>query len=262
MTDYGPRVDLHVKVLDEAVVRRAKARGLDALVYAPHFTRLPEIEATAERFSDEDLTVIPGREVFTGTWRSRKHVLGIGLCDPIPDFITLEAAIAELARQDAAILVPHPAFLTVSLSAADVRRFRDDIHAVETFNPKHLPLHNRRARSIARAVARPGFASSYAHLRGTVGEAWTTFPDHEATAGDIVAAIKDGATRTTDRRRGTGHGAQRGLELAHLVYENTVQKLDRVVLGGEEPTHPANPVYGGRFVEAAVYPSRPSVRSP
>ena len=262
MTDYGARVDLHVKVLDERVVRRAKTRGLDALVYAPHFTRLPDIEATAERFSDEDLTVIPGREVFTGTWRSRKHVLGIGLSEPIPDFITLEAAIAELARQDAVILVPHPAFLTVSLSAGDVRRFRDDIHAVETFNPKHLPLHNRRARSIARAVDRPAFASSYAPLRRSVGEAWTTFPDYESTAEDIVAAIKGGAMRTTDRRRGVGHGTQRGLELAHLVYENTVQKVDRVVLGGQEPTHPTNPAYGGRFVDAMAYPPRPSNRSP
>ncbi|PHQ46649.1 metal-dependent phosphoesterase, partial [Halorubrum sp. C3] len=35
------RVDAHVKVLDDEVVARAKDRGIDALVYAPHFTRLP-----------------------------------------------------------------------------------------------------------------------------------------------------------------------------------------------------------------------------
>ncbi|PSP39031.1 metal-dependent phosphoesterase, partial [Halobacteriales archaeon QH_7_65_31] len=34
------RVDPHVKILDERVVRRAKQRGLDAIVYAPHFIRL------------------------------------------------------------------------------------------------------------------------------------------------------------------------------------------------------------------------------
>ena len=65
------RVDLHVKVLDERVVERAKARGLDALVYAPHFTRLPAIRARAARFSDDDLLVVPAREVFTGSWRDR-----------------------------------------------------------------------------------------------------------------------------------------------------------------------------------------------
>lgn len=252
MTDYGIRVDLHVKVLDEQVVRRAKSRGLDALVYAPHFSRLPEIERTAARYTDDDLTIVPAREVFTGNWRSRKHVLGIGLSEPIPDFITLQAAITELARQDAAILVPHPAYLTVSLSAADVRRFRDDIDAVETFNLKHLPPQNRRARSIARSVDRPEFASSYAHLRGSVGEAWTEFPDCEATASAIVAALKARDPVTIDRRRGPRHGLQRGLELAHLLYENTVQKVDRVVVSGREATHPDQPAYDGRFEEVSA----------
>ncbi|PSP27587.1 metal-dependent phosphoesterase, partial [Halobacteriales archaeon QH_2_65_14] len=31
------RVDPHVKILDDEVVRRAKRAGLDVLVYAPHF---------------------------------------------------------------------------------------------------------------------------------------------------------------------------------------------------------------------------------
>ncbi|MDX1744804.1 MAG: PHP-associated domain-containing protein [Halobacteriales archaeon] len=253
MTDYGARVDLHVKVLDERVVRRAKARGLDALVYAPHFTRLPDIETRAARYSDGELSVIPAREIFTGDWRTRKHVLGLDLSDPIPDFITLEGAIAELERQDAAILVPHPSFLTVSLTAADIDHYRDAIHAVETFNPKHLPHHNRRARAIARSVDRPVFASSYAHLRGTVGEAWTEFPDLEPTGEELVEALKRRGDRSIGRQTGIRHGIHRALEMAHLGYENTVQKVDRVVLGGREATHPDHPAYAGRFDDVAVY---------
>jgi predicted metal-dependent phosphoesterase TrpH len=46
------RIDPHVKVLDDRVVRRAKARGIDAVVYAPHFTRLPEIRDRAARVPD------------------------------------------------------------------------------------------------------------------------------------------------------------------------------------------------------------------
>jgi len=78
------RVDLHVKVLDDAVVRRAKAAGVEVLVYAPHFTRLPDIRDRAREFSDEDLLVVPGREVFTGSYRDRKHVLAVGLSRASP----------------------------------------------------------------------------------------------------------------------------------------------------------------------------------
>ncbi|MFB6173120.1 MAG: PHP-associated domain-containing protein [Halobacteriales archaeon] len=246
------RVDPHVKLLDDRVVARAKARGLDALVYAPHFTRLPEIRARAERFSDGDLTVVPGREVFAGSWRNRKHVLAVGLESPVPDFITLEGAMAAVDRQDAAVLVPHPAFLTVSLDAADVRRYRDVIDAVEVYNPKHWGRHNQRAEALAASTGLPPFASSYAHLRGTVGEAWTAL-DCEASAEGITAALADGAPREVGHRRGIGHRARRRLEFAHLFYENSWEKFDRVVLRGLEPTHPDQPAYGGRFDEVGVY---------
>jgi predicted metal-dependent phosphoesterase TrpH len=247
------RVDLHVKVLSERVVRRAKARGLDAVVYAPHFRRIPEVRERAEHFSEKNLTVIPGRELFTGSWRERKHVLAVGLTDPIPDFITLDGAMAELRRQDAAVLAPHPTFLTVSLGPGDLHRYRDRLHAVETYNPKHWPHHNRRARRLRGELDLPAFGSSYAHLAGTVGEVWTTFPAGESTESGIVEAIKAGAMRPPDHRRGLGHWTRRGLEFSHLGVENTWQKFERVALSGMEDTHPDHPAYDGRFDDVAVY---------
>ena len=247
-TGTGVRVDPHVKVLDRAVVERAKARGLDAVVYAPHFTPLPEIRATASRLSDDDLAVIPAREVFTGTWRNRKHVLALDLEAPVPDFIGLGVAFEAFADQDAVVLVPHPGFLTVSLDADDVEARRDAIHAVETYNPKHLGRHNRAAASIARSAGLPGFGSSYAHLPGTVGEVWTAFPDAEPTAAGVVEAFRSGAPRTVGHRTGLGHRLRRAIEFGHLFYENSVSKFDRVVLSGREPTHPDRPLDEGRFL--------------
>ena len=61
------RVDAHTKVLDKSVVERAKRRDLDAVVYAPHFRRLPDIRARAERFSDEELLVVPVNTSRPGT---------------------------------------------------------------------------------------------------------------------------------------------------------------------------------------------------
>lgn len=253
MGNEGLRADLHVKVLNDRVVRRAKARGLDALVYAPHFTRLPTIEERAARYSDEELLVLPGREVFTGTWRNRKHVLGIGLDRPVPDFISLEGAMTAMAEQGAAILVPHPDFMTVSLDRADLGRYADVIHAIETYNPKHLPQHNRRARSLRERLELPDFASSYAHLSGSVGEVWTTFPDVDRSEGGLVEAITDGLPRTTGHRKGWRHRLRCTGEFAHLFFENTWEKFDRVVLSGLEATHPRHPAYDGRFDGVASY---------
>ncbi|USZ69065.1 PHP domain-containing protein [Halorussus salilacus] len=241
------RADLHVKVLDESVVARAKARGLDALVYAPHFTRLPEIRERAARFSDDDLLVVPGREVFTGTWRNRKHVLAVGLDDPVPDFVSLDDALAEFARQDAAVLVPHPEFLNVGLGGEDLRRYRDEIDAVETYNPKHWPHHDRRARELASDLDLPAFTSSYAHLRGTVGEAWTEFEGSFDSAADLAAALRSGVERRVVRRSGWSHRLRCGAEFAHLGWENSYEKVDRILLSGTEPTHPDHVAYDGRF---------------
>jgi predicted metal-dependent phosphoesterase TrpH len=249
----GVRVDPHVKVLDERVVRRAKRRGLDVLVYAPHFTQLPTIRRRARRFSDDELLVVPGREVFTGDWRTRKHVLAVGLDEPVPDFITLDRAMAALDRQDAAVLVPHPEFLTVSLDERDVRTYADTVDAVEVYNPKHFPSHNRRAQAVARAVDRPAFASSYAHLPASVGEVWTTVAGEIADEGDLVDALVEGWPRRVYHRRGRVHHLRCLAEFAHLGYENSVEKVDRVVLSDREPTHPSDPIYDGRFDDACVY---------
>lgn len=249
----GTRVDFHVKLLDDRVVDRAKARGIDVLVYAPHFTRLPQIQARAARYSDDELLVVPAREIFTGSWRDRRHVLALGLDEPVPDFITLDGAITELARQDAAVLVPHPDFLSVSMSGHDVERFREDIDGVEVYNPKHLPHHNRRARRLADVHALPAIASSYAHLRRTVGEAWTHFEADLETETALVDALKSGVSRAVDHRKGVAHEGRCLLEKGHLGWENTWEKVDRLFLSGMEPTHPRHIFYDGRFDEIAVY---------
>lgn len=244
------RVDPHVKVLDEAIAERAKARGLDAVVYAPHFTRLPEIRARARRFTDEELTVIPGREVFTGTWRNRRHVLALDLDAPVPDFISLDAAFEEFDRQDAVVLVPHPDYLTVSLDRAAIEQYRSSIHGVEMYNPKQLARHNRRAREIADATGLPAFGSSYAHLPGTVGEVWTAFDAVDPDQSAIVEALREGIPRTVGYRAGTAHQLRRAAEIGHLFYENSIAKFDRVVLSGLEPTHPNQDAYADRFTVA------------
>jgi len=247
------RVDCHVKVLDERVVERAKRAGLDALVYAPHFTRLPEIRERAAVYSDDELLVVPAREVFTGTWRNRKHILALGLEEPVPDFIPLETAMAELKRQDATVLVPHPTFANVSFEESDFRTYTETIDALEIFNPKHFPMHNRRARDLAEAFSLPPITSSYAHLPQTVGVAHTAFETPIESEADLVTALQDGVARRVVYENGLNRWATTATELGHLVYENTWEKIDRLFLSGTEPTHPEHIAYDGRFDDVAVY---------
>jgi predicted metal-dependent phosphoesterase TrpH len=244
---------MHVKILDERVVSRAKARGIDVLVYAPHFTRLPDIRARAARFSDDDLLVVPAREVFTGPWYDRRHLLAVGLTDPVPDFITFRGALDAFDRQDAAILVPHPEMLNVGCDREDVAVNAGLVDAVETYNAKCLPHQNRRGRAVARATGLPGFGSSYAHLRPTVGEAWTAFDAPLDSVTDLVDALRSGASRRVAHRSGLGHRVRGLVEFAHLGFENSWGKLDRLFLSGTEPTHPSNVVYRGRFDDVTVY---------
>ncbi|WP_175501368.1 PHP-associated domain-containing protein [Halogeometricum limi] len=244
---------MHVKLLDERVVSRAKARDIDVLVYAPHFTRLPAIRRKAAAFSDDELLVVPAREVFTGTWRQRRHLLALGLSEPVPDFVTMEAAFATFARQEAAVLVPHPGLFNVSLDREDVRAHADEIHALETHNGKLFPSQNRLGRELSAEFGIPGFGSSYAHLRGSIGEVWTEFDREITSEAELVAALREGAPRRVIHRTGLGHRVRSALEFAHLGYENTWGKVDRLFLSGMEPTHPGHIAYDGKFDDVREY---------
>ncbi|MFB6253791.1 MAG: PHP-associated domain-containing protein [Halobacteriaceae archaeon] len=246
------RFDLHTKVLNTEIIERAKARGLDGLVYAPHFTRLSSIKREIEQYDVEDFCIIPGREVFTGNWRNRKHVLALGLEDPIPDFITLAGAMDEFQRQGAVVLVPHPDYFTVGLNEDDIQEYQSQIVGIETYNPKYWNRHQKRAQRLATTYNLPEFGSSYAHLSKTVGEVWTTFDTRISTEDELLDALTDTTTRTVSHRSGPHHELRCFLEFGHLLWENTWQKVDRVMLSGLEPTHPRHVAYEDRFESVAV----------
>ncbi|MFP8889151.1 PHP-associated domain-containing protein [Natrialbaceae archaeon A-CW2] len=247
------RVDCHVKVLNDRTVEYARRAGIDVLVYAPHFKRLSEIRERAAAYSTDSVQVIPAREVFTGSWQDRKHVLAIGLEDPVPDFITLEGAMTAFDRQDAAVLVPHPEFLTVSLTKRDIREYRDVIDAIEIFNPKHLPRHNRRARTVASKFDLAPFTSSYAHLPRSVGVSYVEFDRSIESEAELVEAFRSNERRRVVYDNGLKRWGTTASELGHLVYENTWEKIDRLLLSGTEPTHPDHIFYDGKFDDVAVY---------
>ncbi|ERG96387.1 PHP-associated domain-containing protein [Haloquadratum walsbyi] len=252
-TDASTRIDLHVKVLSHKVVARAKARDIDILVYAPHFTRFDDIRSRAAQFSDEELLVIPAREIFTGSWHTRRHILGVGLNEPIPDFISLTGALDALERQDAATLIPHPEFMNVSLSESDIQTHTDAIDAIEVYNFKSPGWANTRGISLIDETDHQPFGSSYAHLPRSVGRVWTTFDCVIDSEADLVEALKSGVSRRVYHEHGLMYTAHELIEFAHLIYENSWKKLDRLLLSGMEPTHPGHIAYDGQYDDVAEY---------
>lgn len=251
--DEPTRVDLHVKILDDEVVRRAKQAGLDVLVYAPHFTHLSDIRERARQYTDDELLVVPARECFADRWNQRRHVLVINPSEPIPDFLTFEATMAELQRRDETLLAPHPEFLTMSLSAEDVREYRDAFDAVEVFCPKNWWFHTRRMESIADDLDLPTYVSSYSHLPSTLGEASVEYEQSIESAEDLTAAIESGTDPRCYRNDGLRSLLQRRVEFCHLTKENTWDKFVRVVLTDQEPTNPYNARYDEQFADDVSY---------
>lgn len=237
------RVDPHVKVLDERVRHRAKRHDLDAIVYAPHYTPWPSIVERAMAVSDAELTVIPAREVFTGSWRHRKHVLALDLDEPVPDFLTLEHTMARLREQEACVIAPHPGYLSMSLTPADVETYRAEIAAVEVYNPKFLPWHTRRARTLADRLELPAIASSYAHLCGTVGSVAIDLEVSRHDRAGIIEALRRGAVTAVSLPDRHERLRRSGAELAHLAWENSGIRIRRSLAGGPVATHPSAPIY-------------------
>lgn len=254
MSDDRTRVDLHVKMLDEDVVARAVAAGLDVIVYAPHFTHIETVRERAARFSSDDLLVVPAREYFTGHWSNRRHVLAIDPDQAMPDFLPLHTVMTELRDDDdATVIAPHPEFLTVSLDADEIEANAEVIDAIEVRNPKLWPWDRRRARSIADAHDIPAVASSYAHLPGTVGTTYVEYDREIDSSAALRETIETTAPAAIEYRTGPRAWLRRRLEFAHLGWENSVKKADRVLVQGREATHPSAPGYADHFESLSVY---------
>ena len=86
-----------------------------------------------------------------------------------------------------------------------------------------------------------------------MGEVWTEFEKPIETEADLLAALQEGIPRRIGHRNGLLHLWRRRAEFAHLGYENSLKKFDRIVCSGMEATNPRQPAYGGRFEDVAVY---------
>ncbi|MBF6561239.1 MAG: PHP domain-containing protein [Candidatus Binataceae bacterium] len=169
----------------DALVRAARARGLDGICITEHDALWPPDEI--ERLEREmGFPVFRGMEVTTEVG----HVLVYGAVRHRPEMASL-ATLRRLAREDGALLVlAHPSRRYGTLPPADLAVVFD---AVEAQNGSEGALQNENAGQLARGLRLPGIGGSDAHSAREVGICATRFAAEVRGEAAFLAALGGGA---------------------------------------------------------------------
>lgn len=205
------RADLHIHPSDDpdatdsaaAFYAALLASDLDVAVLADH-DRIAVAQEVAHRAREEHASIelVVGEEITS----RRGHVLGIGLTEVVPPFLSLAETIAAIHEQGAIAVVAHPLMpiWTAATEEAILALGEGDPHskpdALEAMHPTAAWFPRWRGR-VERLAARTGSAvvgGSDAHATRSIGRGWTAFEG--TSAADLFAAIRAGTTRTGGTR--------------------------------------------------------------
>lgn len=171
----------------DALVRAAKARGLDGVCITEHDALWP-LDDVAALGAEMQFVVLRGMEVTTEVG----HVLAFGLERHDPMMATL-AELHRLAREAGALMfLAHPSRRYGSLPPEDLSVVFD---SVETQNGTEGMLQNDNALKLARGLRLPGIGGSDAHSVREVGICATEFDADVRDEASFIAALRAGVYR-------------------------------------------------------------------
>ena len=168
----------------DALVRAARARGLDGVCITEHDALWPlaEIERLA---AEMDFVVLRGIEVTAEVG----HVLVYGVSRHDPAMATL-AELHRIVRTEGGLMyLAHPSRRYGALPPADLASVFD---SVEAQNGTEGPLQNENARLLARGLALPGIGGSDSHAVREVGVCATRFEDDVRDEASFLRALRSG----------------------------------------------------------------------
>ena len=168
----------------EALVRAARARGLDGVCITEHDALWPlaEIERVA---AEMEFVVLRGMEVTTEVG----HVLVFGMPHSDPAMATL-AELHRMVRAEGGLMyLAHPSRRYGSLPPADLASVFD---SVEVHNGTESMLQNDNAALLANGLALPGIGGSDSHAVREVGVCATEFSDDVRTESAFLQALRAG----------------------------------------------------------------------
>lgn len=171
----------------DALVRAARARGLDGVCLSEHDALWPLGEV--QRIGRElEFVVLRGMEITTEVG----HVLVYGLNEHHPSLSTLDG-LHEIVRAEGGLLyLAHPARRYGSLPPAElISRF----DSVESQNGTEGLLQNEAAARLAGSTRLPGIGGSDAHSAREVGVCATEFATTVTDESTFLAALRAGNYR-------------------------------------------------------------------
>jgi predicted metal-dependent phosphoesterase TrpH len=210
----------------ELILEHAADIGLDAVVVTDH-DEIGESLRAAEMAPQYGLIGVPGVEVST----SHGHLLALGVEEKPPKRQPFADTVERVRELGGAAVVPHP--FQVTRHGVKKKRI-DDCDGVEVYNAwLFTGYRNRRARVFARRRGYPRLGGSDAHSITTLGRAYTEVEIGEdrddATADDVIAAIKNGDTSIHGRRapvtRSAYHYAKASVRKAAWAWRTTAGRL-------------------------------------
>jgi len=171
----------------EALVRAARARGLDGVCITEH-DALWELKAIERVAAEMDFLVLRGMEVTTEVG----HVLVFGAPDHHPAMATLDE-LRLRARDDGALMyLAHPSRRYGTMPPDDLSSYFD---SVEVHNGTEGMLQNDHAAHLARGMRLPGIGGSDSHSVREVGVCATAFEAEVRDEASFMAALRAGAYR-------------------------------------------------------------------
>jgi predicted metal-dependent phosphoesterase TrpH len=171
----------------EALVRAARARGLDGVCITEHdaLWARDDVEALARAMR---FVVLRGIEVTTEVG----HVLVYGLDAHDPAMATLAVLHEAVRRENALMYLAHPSRRYGSLAPESLAGLFD---SVEAQNGTEGLLQNDNAAALARGMRLPGIGGSDAHSAREVGVCATEFGDEVTDEDSFLEALRAGRYR-------------------------------------------------------------------
>jgi predicted metal-dependent phosphoesterase TrpH len=171
----------------EALVRAARARGLDGVCMTEHDALWPLAEV--ERVSREmEFVVLRGMEVTTEVG----HVLVFGLDAHHHSMAALDELHRIVRAEGGLMYLAHPSRRYGSLPPDDLSSMFD---SVEVQNGTEGHLQNENAAQLARRLPRPGIGGSDCHGVREVGTCVTEFSAVISDESTFIGALRSGAYR-------------------------------------------------------------------
>ncbi len=163
------------------ILDAAEERNIKVIAIADH-NSIEGAKEAVKLARDRDIIVLPAVELST----IDGHLLGFNATEPVPKWLTAEAAIDKLREQGAFVVAAHPMFVIASIGLK-ARKLKLD--ALEGFNAR-CAVSNSSSQRLAKRLNLPVTGGSDAHSLDEIGNGLCITAKEVYTVEDVLRAIK------------------------------------------------------------------------